>query len=232
MHTHVALAYHGVGPADDRRDPSRLVISPEHLDAQLRLLRRLGYRFLTAEGLLDELASGGPRGRTAVLTFDDGFRGWLEHAVPVLRRHGAAATFYLCPGWWGRHHPQVQGEPGRLVTREDAARLLDMGMELGSHSMVHADLRTLDDGALAADLREAREEVERVSGKRCRTFAYPFGLFGEREMRAAEAAGHELAFDWLPGARRRFGWPRLPAPPRHGAIRLGLKLLGLRRPGR
>jgi hypothetical protein len=71
-----------------------------------------------------------------------------------------------------------------------------------------------------------------VTGRPCRTLAYPFGLFDDRVERAARAAGYELAWGWLPGSWRAAAAPRLPAPPRHGARRLAIKLLGIRRPGR
>ena len=79
---------------------------------------------------------------------------------------------------------------------------------------------------------ESKTAVERLTGRPCRTLAYPYGLYDERVVPAARAAGYELAFGWLPGPWRALEAPRLPAPPRHGARRLALKLAGLRRPGR
>ena len=50
----VALAcYHGVGELSDAGDPKRLVVAPHHLEAHVLLLRRLGYRFFTAEEALE-----------------------------------------------------------------------------------------------------------------------------------------------------------------------------------
>ena len=105
-------------------------------------------------------------------------------------------------------------------------------MEVASHSMTHPDLRKLDDEALESELSRSRTEIESVTGVTCRTFAYPFGLFDDRVKRAAEGAGYEAALDWLPGSWDRYAVPRLPGPPRNGARRLALKMLGLRKPGR
>ena len=229
----VVLAYHGVGAVSDVEDPSRLVVSPEHLEAHIRLLQRRGYRFRTAEELLDEAGSGPPARATAVLTFDDGFADALHLTAPLLQRLGVRATFYVCPGWWGGQHELVTGAAGRILDADEARRLQnEAGMELGSHTMTHPDLRALDDEALHHELGRSRAEVEQVTGRPCRTLAYPFGLFDQRVERAAEAAGYELAWSWLPGPWRALAAPRLPAPPRHGARRLAIKLLGIRRPGR
>ena len=229
MRKPVVLVYHGIGQAAGGDDPARLVTSPAHLESHVRLLQRLGYRFVTVGQALDQAGTGEPPPATAVLTFDDGFRDWLTLGLPILQRLGVPATFYLCPGWLGGQHPEVAGEHGRLLDEGEARVLAAAGMELASHSMVHADLRDLDDAALLGDLRASKSAVEDLTGTPCRSFAYPFGLFGPREERMAAEAGYELAFGWRPGPWRPMAAPRLPAPPRHGATRLALKLLGVRR---
>jgi peptidoglycan/xylan/chitin deacetylase (PgdA/CDA1 family) len=218
------LAYHGVGPAAG--DDSRLLITLARLEAQIRYLQRRGYRFLTAEELLEE---GAPRNRTAVLTFDDGFRSWLTDVAPLLRRLGVPGTFYVSTGLLGQQHWLVPGDAGRLLEADEAKALAEDGMELGSHSVSHPDLRLLDEEELTRELRESKEVVEQLTGRPCRTFAYPYGLYDERVAQAAAEAGYELAFAWLPGPWRPLEAPRLPAPPRHGGLGLALKLAGLRR---
>jgi peptidoglycan/xylan/chitin deacetylase (PgdA/CDA1 family) len=218
------LVYHGVARSGD--DPKRLLVSPEHLESHVRFLKRRGYRFLTAQELL---VHGAPGNGIAALTFDDGFHNWVTDALPVLRRHGARATFYVCPGRFGEQHWDVPGKAGRLMDEDDARALVEAGMELGSHSLSHPDLRQLENGALATELRESKSAVEGMTGSPCLTFAYPYGLYDERVTQAVAEAGYELAFGWLPGPWQPLAAPRLPAPPRHGAVRLALKIAGIRR---
>lgn len=223
------LVYHGIADGSDADDPARLLTSPRHLESHLRFLQRRGYRFLTGEELLDE---GVAKPRTAVVTFDDGFQNWLTGALPVLKRLGVRATFYICPGRLGGPHHELAGPEGALLDEEGARDLVAAGMELGSHSLTHPDLRKLDDEALTRELDESKAAVERLTGRPCRTLAYPYGLYDDRVVRAVAASGYELAFAWLPGPWRPLEAPRLPAPPRHGAFRLAFKLVGLRRRGR
>ena len=138
----VVLVYHGVGFASD--DPRRLITSPEHLIDHVQLLLGRGYHFLAAS----ELPQDGPAAGTACLTFDDGWRNWLTVALPVLRSLDVRATFFVCPGLFGRQHPDVPGEAGELIRAEEARALHDAGMELGSHTLTHPDLRALDDAGL------------------------------------------------------------------------------------
>jgi peptidoglycan/xylan/chitin deacetylase (PgdA/CDA1 family) len=218
------LVYHGIGQAE--RDPARLLTPPEQLEAHVRLLRRRNYEFLTAEELVTDSA---PRPGTAVLTFDDGWANWSSAAVPLLESLGVRGTFFVCPGLWGQQHPDVEGPEGRLLERESAGALAAAGMELGSHTLTHPDLRKLGDEELGQELSASKAAVEELTGRPCRTLAYPYGLYDDRVAGAAEAAGYELAFAWLPGPWRRFAAPRLPAPPRGGAVVLSLKLAGIRR---
>jgi peptidoglycan/xylan/chitin deacetylase (PgdA/CDA1 family) len=224
----VVLAYHGVhpGPVDD---PLGLVMAPALLDRHIRLLLRLGYRIVTADELVDGgPASPPPRG-TAVLTFDDGWYDALTYVLPVLRRHGVAATFYVNPGTLGGSHHEIAGDAGRLLDADGVRALAAAGMDIGCHANLHRDLRGLDTAELRSDLEAAREGVEALTGRPCRTFAYPFGGHDPRVEAEVAAAGFSLAFAWLPGSWRQMAAPRIPAPTRHGAERLALSLLGVRR---
>jgi peptidoglycan/xylan/chitin deacetylase (PgdA/CDA1 family) len=207
----VVLAYHGVGRVDAAQDPDRLVLDPDLLRSQVRLLRRLGYRFATAGDVLARHGGGPPPRGTAVLTFDDGWADALHTVLPLLRDAGAVASFYVCAGMWGGQHTSVPGEAGRLLTRDEARELHRAGMEVASHTLTHPDLRGLDDARLRAELVDARADVAETIGAPVTTLAYPFGLSDARVQDAA----------------------RRPDEPRHVASRLAAKLLlGIRRPGR
>ena len=225
----MTLAYHGVNETSPGEDPMALVMPPALLESQVRLLLALGYRVVTAEQLLAEHGPGRPGNGTAVLTFDDGWLDAVTMVAPLLRRLGVRATFYLNPSLWGTAHPQVSGPAGRLMTADQARELVDAGMELGAHSMRHDDLRTLDDATLAADLRDCKESVESVTGRPCRTLAYPFGAHDARVRAAACTARYELAWAWLPGRWDPFAAPRIPGPTRRGGAHLALKLAGVGR---
>jgi peptidoglycan/xylan/chitin deacetylase (PgdA/CDA1 family) len=224
----VVLAYHGISAAA-RDDGSLLLIDPDHLRSHVTMLQKRGYDFRTAGELVAD-AELGPPVRTAVLTFDDGWLDGLTTVAPLLEELGVRATFYVNPGRWGEQHPDVAGEPGRLLDADQARALHDRGMELGSHSRDHAVLTGLDDASLADDLAQSKAAVEALTGEPCPTLAYPFGIYDDRVGAAARAAGYELCFGWLPGPWDRYGAPRLPPPTRFGAWALRLKMRGVHKP--
>jgi peptidoglycan/xylan/chitin deacetylase (PgdA/CDA1 family) len=85
------LIYHRVGSDGDDFVPA---ISPEGFARHMRVLRQ---HFLPMS-LTDVLTAAERRevpARAVVVTFDDGYRDVLTHAVPVLRRFDIPATLYV-----------------------------------------------------------------------------------------------------------------------------------------
>lgn len=213
------LMYHSVDELTAADDPHLLTVTPRRLDAQLRALRRQGLRGMSMRELL---ASGG---RGVGLTFDDGYVDFLEQAVPVLRRHGATATVYVLAGRLGGDNAwDAEGSRRPLMTAEQVAAADEAGMEIGSHGLMHRRLTTLDAGELDEELVGSRARLSQVLGGPVDGLAYPYGDLGEREVRAARAAGygHACAVDTRPAGVRpgRHALPRSYAGQRDGAGRL------------
>ena len=86
------LMYHKVND----RPENPLSVPVGLFDEQMAQLRDLGYRVVGLEAVLDHYTSGCPLPERAVLiTFDDGYRDNLEHAAPVLERHGYPAVLFV-----------------------------------------------------------------------------------------------------------------------------------------
>lgn len=106
----VILTLHHVRPWRARGfAPNRLLeVAPEFLDRTLRLIRQEGYDIVSLDEALARLVDPQPGRFFVALTFDDGYRDNLDHAWPVLARHGAPWTLFVTPGfadrtarlWW------------------------------------------------------------------------------------------------------------------------------------
>jgi peptidoglycan/xylan/chitin deacetylase (PgdA/CDA1 family) len=139
-------------------------------ERQLRRLWRAGTVVPLTAAIADLLAGRPLPPRAVALTFDDGYLDNLELAVPVLRRLGLPATFFLVPdllegkarGWWellgwgfaqaGR--PSVPWRGAELPTR-GAAGLRAMGT-------VAESLKELDRHARYAAVAALLEALEPV----------------------------------------------------------------------
>ena len=228
----VFLGYHAIA-ADG---PRYLSMSPKVFEAQLDFLVAKGYRSGTRTDL-DALAGGDPLpGKTAFLTFDDGFLDTFEVAAPMMEARGFTGLVFVLP----RHldhgatldWPEVAGEVRRYpqtmrsMTWEMATDLAGRGWEIGAHTLSHPKLIGLDDERLARELVESRRLIAERFG-RCDTLAYPFGLWDERVERAADAAGYRFAFTLPIDAQRRAGplsIPRLTLDDRDSVTRFRAKL--------
>lgn len=79
----------------------------------------------------------------------------------------------------------------------EARRLVAQGFELGSHTVSHSILTSVDGETVAAELRESRAVIEEKVGAPCRFLAYPNGGradYSPEVMREAERAGYDAAF--------------------------------------
>lgn len=147
------LMYHSV--ADPTDDPYGITVSPERLDEQLRLLGRRGLTGVGVGALLRARAEGRARGLVG-LTFDDGYRDFTDHALPLLRRHGCTATVFVLPGRPGGENAWDALGPRKPLLSEDGVRAAAAaGMEIGSHGLCHQDITAVTDDELREETRGA-----------------------------------------------------------------------------
>ena len=90
------LIYHRVLPAADPLQPD--ISTAAGFEARMRWLRRV-FRILPLSDALTRLRSGNLPGRAMAITFDDGYADNAEVALPVLRRLGIPATFFIATGF-------------------------------------------------------------------------------------------------------------------------------------
>jgi peptidoglycan/xylan/chitin deacetylase (PgdA/CDA1 family) len=192
------LCYHAVDPA--WRSP--LAVTPDAFEAHCTWLarRRTVLPLDDASAALDR-SFRLPRGTTAV-TFDDGFRNVLEHALPILRRHRLPATVFvvaetLTPA--GRavdwvDTPPADGARLETLTLDELQELQDGGVSIGSHSYSHRVLTELGEDECERDLRASRELLEDLLGRPVPHLAYPRGYHDEHVRRAAARAGFANSF--------------------------------------
>lgn len=179
------------------------------------MLRRLGFR----SGGLAELAAlcRGERlsGRTAFLTFDDGFADNATTAMPLLAGYGFFPLVFLLPRHVERgaalDWPEVAAAQAQLpelmrsMGWTDVERMVAGGAQFGAHTLTHPHLPQLGDEQLREELAESRELVAARLGT-CEAIAYPFGEWDERVARVAGEVGYSFAFS-LPQGPQASGTP-------------------------
>ena len=222
------LMYHQVGRFAPMRSHRANYCDAGHFAAQMALLARLGCRVLNLDEALACLRGLAPTPpRAVVLTFDDAYDNFVDHALPVLQRHGFPATVYAISGWLGRPMSWSAEEPGRPIpTLMSGSRLREVraaGITIGSHSATHAKRGELGAERQRAELADSKAALEDVLGEPVRHLCYPFGSFDLGTVRATAVAGYVSATTCLRGAATAADHP-LVLPRK--AISFGDNLLG------
>ncbi|MFH8793999.1 polysaccharide deacetylase family protein [Streptomyces sp. NPDC017941] len=214
--------YHSV--ADPANDPYRITVSPQRLDAQLAWLRRRGLHGVSMRRLLDAARRGRARGLVG-LTFDDGYRDFLDHAVPLLHRYHCTATVFVLPGRLGGDNAWDPLGPRKpLLDADGIRRAAAHGMEIASHGHTHIDLTAADDHALHQEVAGSRAALTDLTGQDVHGFCYPYGKADPRVLAAVRAAGYGYACAIAPGELTGpLALPRMHIGQRDTAWRLRLK---------
>jgi peptidoglycan/xylan/chitin deacetylase (PgdA/CDA1 family) len=199
------LVYHQI---TDERPPAIDVISLAAFTEQMELMAREGWRTISIDQLRRFMAGTEKiHPRSFVLTFDDGWKSELR-AVPVLRRLGFHAVFFIITGLG-------IGDP--YLDWDEIRTLKQMGFELASHSVSHPwngeSLTTWADGRtpgksfsdVRIELQQSKHTLERELGIPITSFAWPVGAYNDELVRAAQEEGYRMLFTIDPGANKPGG---------------------------
>ena len=143
------LCYHGISVSDEHLFRRKLFVRPETFRRRMESLVRDGYVVLSLDEALERLRNGTLCAGSVVITLDDGWRGILTGAFPVLQELGLKATLYLTTYYVERQLPVFDVLIGYILWRTDASRLQLDGLVPGLQ------------GELDLSTQAARQEASR-----------------------------------------------------------------------
>ncbi|MGA8764170.1 MAG: polysaccharide deacetylase family protein [Candidatus Sulfotelmatobacter sp.] len=171
------LMYHSVSEdAETRVHPYyRTATSPQQFAAQMKYLHENGYRTASLAEIVDQLqGQAAMADKRVVVTFDDGYRDFYREAFPVLNRFAFSATVFLPTAFVGARTQQFKGRD--CLTWSEVCELQRYGIQFGSHTVNHPQLRELSAPAINEEIATSKKTIEEKLGCGVDSFAYPYAF--------------------------------------------------------
>jgi peptidoglycan/xylan/chitin deacetylase (PgdA/CDA1 family) len=121
-----------------------------------------------------------------VLTFDDGYKDAFTVAFPLLKKYGFTGTFFIFT-------EPINAENRDYLSWRDVELMSAAGMEIGSHSHSHPDLRGRPREFLVREIVDTRAEIEAHIHQPVLSFCYPSGMYDSQVIQAVNEAGYWAA---------------------------------------
>jgi peptidoglycan/xylan/chitin deacetylase (PgdA/CDA1 family) len=213
------LMYHSIQDgASDRRPYYDINTSPARFAQQMKFLRDHGYRAVRLQEARQLLEQDSWNCRYVVITFDDGYRNFLTGACPIMAEFNHTAALFVPSGL-------IQDERAHFLEREcltwgEIRELHVNGIEIGSHSVTHSELKFLRTPGLEAEVAHSKQTIEDKIGHSVTSFSYPYAFpeteaaFSRTLRNLLENHGYQNGVTTIIGSSvrdsDRFLLPRLP----------------------
>ncbi len=182
------LMYHRVAPRSTATNDVSLdlTVEPSAFRQQMRWLKAHGYTAVSQAEVFRAVEDGATLpAKPVLLTFDDGYVDAVKDVLPVLAPLRWPATFFIITSRIGER---------AFLDAAQLRRLSDAGMDIGSHTVDHLELPSLDDASRAQQLTASRGTLERLLGHPVRWFCYPAGRNDGASAAAVARAGYLLGY--------------------------------------
>ncbi len=204
------LMYHSIGTTPGPVQNPGLYVSPRMFRFQMWYLRIAGFRVVPLRDIMAFVAGDHRDENLVSLTFDDGYRNFLENAYPVLRAHGYPSTIFIISNLVGKENTWVHRSPRfreRLLEWDDIRHLSRNGVDFGSHTRTHPSLVDLAPLDLDDEVKESKRLIEERVQSSVDFFCYPYGEYDEKVLAAVRKAGYLGAVTTKRGYVYRGGSP-------------------------
>lgn len=183
------LVYHNLAA----QDKGRLTLAARSFDAQIRQLHAEGFQALRLADFL-AFTTGRrqlPR-KSVLLTFDDGYKSFVQYARPILKDYGYGATLFVYSDFLGG---------GSALSWQDLRTLTEQGFDVQAHSKSHGNLRRAEGESEAAYAKRIEAELAfphtlftKHLGRPSTVLAYPFGEMDDELLPYVAKFGYSAAF--------------------------------------
>ncbi len=183
------LAYHHVRPfrPSDTDDDRGYIVPPATLEKTLKYLKEKGYTGVVSQQVYDYYANGTPLPEKPVmLSFDDNDGTQYTEALPLLKKYGFNATFFIMT---------VTLDKENYMSTEQVVDLDKQGFDIQPHTWDHhmvIKYKTEEDWQ--TQIVEPKALLEKLLGHPTPFFAYPYGIYDSQAAEKIKSYGYKAAF--------------------------------------
>lgn len=183
------LVYHNISA----QEKGRLSIAAKNFDAQIKQLHADGFHALSLADFMAFTAGRQqlPR-RSVLLTFDDGYKAFVQYARPILKDYAFGATLFVYTDFIGA---------GSGLSWQELRTLSEQGYDVQAHSKSHDNLRRKEGESEAAYARRMETELafpltlfKKNLPRPVEALAYPFGEQDDELIPLVAKYGYSVAF--------------------------------------
>lgn len=195
------LAYHKIGKPDGDWYTWNYV-SENNFKEHLQCLSDNNWKVLSAEQFLRALEEPNdlPQ-KSALITFDDGYRSNLTTALPSLQTFNYPAVIFVPTAFVGSYNAfdaDIFYEPREKICTWDELRELEAnGISLQSHGVNHVHFAKLNTRQIIEEVLGSKTTLDKQLQKKVSLFSYPYGDMGN-DTKTTEGillnAGYKAAF--------------------------------------
>jgi peptidoglycan/xylan/chitin deacetylase (PgdA/CDA1 family) len=197
----VILGYHRFVNNVRRPDTE---ITPQAFEAQMQELKNKGIAVIPMQDFLAwRRGEKAIPAKSAILTFDDGWKSQHEVGWPIMKKFNYPFTLFIYTE--GIKPGHFSG--GESMSWDQLAEMRDAGVDIQGHTATHSDLRKPYDKVakkklnpqeyeewLQKEVVGSKEMIEQKLGVKVNCFAVPYGFHNDHIRDVAIKAGYEALF--------------------------------------
>ena len=182
------LCYHQIRDwqTSDSKNARIYIMPVNRFKEQMKMLADSGYHVILPGDLMDYFIAGLQLpSKPVILTFDDGTASQFSNAVPVLNQYHFKAVFFIMT---------VSLNHSIYMSDERVKTLSDDGHIIGCHTWDHHNVTGYNDDDWKIQFENPKHQLEKITGRPVKYFAYPNGLWNEKAIEELKNYGFAAAF--------------------------------------
>ena len=184
------LVYHNFSKSRSEK----MTLSEDDFDAQMKYLKQNNYHAVSLDQLMNFLDYREPLPeKSIVITFDDAWRSAYDIALPILKKYGYTATFFIYTDFIGG---------GKALSWKEIKELSRLGFDVQCQTKTHRNLSIPDKNesfqeyfkSLETEITYPKKLFKKMLNKDCRYLAYPYGETNNLVIAVLKKHGYRGAF--------------------------------------